>query len=154
MFGSIAEADAYLSASTQWAELSDPEKTRHLVSATRFINSLTWKGNITDVNQLDSWPRVGVIDQEGRKVSSETVPQAILDAVFELADDLAAGLDIYPSYEEQGVKSERVKAGPVETHTIWNSASKPRIVSPTVEALVSGLLESSSTGSTGEICRA
>lgn len=76
--------------------LSADDQARMLVAATRYIDRLEWQGSATTPavgGTVLQWPRSNVVDATGASVSSATVPQNILDAVFELAGTFSAEQD-------------------------------------------------------------
>ncbi len=95
VYGSLALIDTYFNASTRfttWDALTNDEKSRALVEATRTIDKQIWQGEQTNTvtPQPLEWPRTGVTCR-GDAVDSATVPDDICSGTFELAFNLAAG---------------------------------------------------------------
>ena len=74
-------------------------------------NSFGWKGQITDLSQAGAWPRVNVVDKEGRTLDSATVPTVVENAQMEIAGLQHINGDILATRTDGTVKS--VKAGSV-----------------------------------------
>lgn len=82
---SVDDAEDYFAGSTQsekWDELEPSFKEKHLVSATRTLNSEIYGGIKATTSQALEWPRIGVTDYNGYPLSG--VPQKLKDAVCEL----------------------------------------------------------------------
>lgn len=81
----VAEADDYFAGftgSADWEALSLEEKQKHLVTATRSLDTELWAG-IKKVNsQALEWPRTGIIDHNGYNVTG--VPSQLKNATCEL----------------------------------------------------------------------
>lgn len=86
---SVADADAYLANSLNyatWDGLSDDEKERLLIAATRWLDQRTkWSGTRIGAEQKLRWPRSGAYDCDDLPMAEDAVPQAVRDAVCELA---------------------------------------------------------------------
>jgi len=87
---SVQEADDYINSfvvgGAEWLALTISEKEKSLMQATRFLDTMMgWQGHLKEIKQSLAWPRVGVIDREGRLVPDDRVPAAIKDAQVELA---------------------------------------------------------------------
>lgn len=87
---SISEAEDYINSfvvgGSDWIALDQTSKEKSLMQSVRFLDGMMgWQGNIKDNEQRLAWPRVGVIDREGRCTSDDYVPSAIKDAQVELA---------------------------------------------------------------------
>lgn len=73
---------------------SDDEKGKRLIDATRFLDRMAWQGSKTSPavgGTVLKWPRANVtIDEDGEtvEVDDQTVPEDIVNAVFELAGAL------------------------------------------------------------------
>lgn len=110
-YASVAQADEYLNASiyaTDWQDETDDDvKGRALVSATRWIDSIAWKGEKADPDQLNEWPRTGIDD-----VEPYVAPNAIVNATIELANLLYTTPDLQATLSD--VSAKRLKAGSVE----------------------------------------
>jgi Putative DnaT-like ssDNA binding protein len=106
------EADVYLNASVSvatWSDLSDDDKGRNLVAATRTLDRQRWKGEKTDPDQELAWPRT---DTGVDGVEDDVIPQPIIDASIELALAIAGGSDVQDA-QNQAQKIQQLKAGSV-----------------------------------------
>jgi hypothetical protein len=87
----LSEANAYLLdrlSAEVWLNVSDPDRERALMTATRMLDELEWIGYPIDENQALAFPRVGTYydTKQGRSVSLPTsVPSDVLRACNELA---------------------------------------------------------------------
>lgn len=84
----VANATTYFSSSLRsasWAAISDSDKEKALITATRMLDRQVWAGSKTSDAQALQWPRSGVTDAYGNEVSSASVPSQIIDANCELA---------------------------------------------------------------------
>jgi hypothetical protein len=127
---SVAEASEYFSLSynrTAWANASNRDKEKSLAEATRLLDLFVkWNGYIASISQRLRWPRINVIDADGRVVDSGTIPQAIKNATCELAYSILSndGFDI----SENPI--DKVKVGPISVDFDINQKSIgfPKIV--------------------------
>jgi len=123
---SVAEADAYHAkrGNTSWANLSTPEKERHLRRADDYLKQaygLRWKGYKVALEQACDWPRIGVeVTNSYEYVHFETVPTPVKNAAAELAYRSVSGA-LNPD-QSQRVVRERV--GPMEVEYDPYSPSK------------------------------
>ena len=122
-----------------WASIVDDEAA--LTNGTVALDGMfAWSGTIlrdgSDGNpaQALDWPRVGVVDREGRVIASDAVPKAIADATCLMA--------LYTKRQQlfepvrTGVTSETI--GDWSTHYSDGGAGLVRY--PGIEMLVSGLV--------------
>ena len=131
-----ADADAFLAADASryvaWAALSDDQKKINIVTASRRLDRLNWKGTLTDPTtpQPLAWPRdsVGVSGLD----DGET-PQAVLDACAFLAGDLA--LDSSEADKlNQGKNIKAVGAGSARVE-FFKPTDGPKLKGPILELL-------------------
>lgn len=140
VYANVATADQYWNAGTQtqfetWDALTDDEKARGLVSATRLIDRQHWLGEKTDDAQALAFPRTGLIDCDGNDVDSAIVPQQVIDASIILAYDLATGSTVETSATTEDL-TKRLKAGSVEIEKFRaDSSSSGRFSTPVMELL-------------------
>lgn len=86
----IQEAEDYINSfvvgGSDWLALDQQSKEKSLMQSVRFLDGMMgWQGNIKSNEQHLAWPRVGVIDREGRQVFDDRIPAAIKDAQVELS---------------------------------------------------------------------
>ena len=96
----------------EWNALSEEEKERRLIIATRFIDNLvSWNSYLKDTEQALEWPRKEFIDARGRTVADDIVPKVVREAVAGLAvESLSGALStevIKLTQEDFGDSSER-----------------------------------------------
>ena len=107
---SVVDADDYVSnymtSSRQqtWNDLTTEDKEVQLINATEFVDLfVNWVSEIRERGQSLNWPRYEFLDSENRVVEEDTIPEAIVNAVVEIAvEDLEN--DIYE--ESVKLKSE------------------------------------------------
>lgn len=113
---SVAEADDILIVNIQnyatWSALTTQQKEYLLIWATRTIDQyVDWFGAKTDEDNALRWPRTGVTDRDGNAIDDDEIPQALKNAVAELAIRQAIA-DRTGEQGRDGIK--RVKADVVE----------------------------------------
>lgn len=97
VYESLENANIYLNGqilAEGWRAADDPTKKRALISSTRLIDRQLWKGAKTDEYQVHAFPRTGLIYPVGAEVPSQTVPQELIDAYFEIASIMVDGSDV------------------------------------------------------------
>lgn len=124
-FGSLLEASAYFRGrvhGSAWGELeAEVQENALRMAAFHLSNLYIWRGTLALSDQLMSFPRDGIYDQENRLVSKETVPLGIKYAQFELAMQWAVADQLTPlgayltaSDPKSGLILKREKLGPLE----------------------------------------
>ena len=125
VFGTLAEANTYMSArigAEDWLAASTANKSRAMVTATRWINRTPWPGAKTDPAQDGAFPRTG-LTCEGVAVPDDEIPVNVEHASYELA------LVVLEDAEAQG-KSDtgsnirRVMAGQVQVEFFRGTSGK------------------------------
>lgn len=114
---SLADANTYWTENTggtNWAIASDTEKEKALRAATQYVDKhYSWLGVHPGTDQALSWPRLNVIDKNGRVIGGNVIPDAVKDAVAYIAEQVLADGGILPKRNRNSaIKS--VKAGSVE----------------------------------------
>lgn len=116
--------------------------TQLLNRAHDYIETRNFKGTKADPNQVNQWPRLGVL-VNGVVLHSDIVPQDILTAELQTAFAINAGLDPL-EVQEEGVKREKVDV--LETEYQEVSSSNPRFKMPGVDALLRPYIRSATMG--------
>lgn len=129
-YATLAQVDAHhaLIGNTQWATISQAQREAAIVRATRFLDaSYLWCGEIASEAQALRWPRLGCEDRDGREISTQTIPKAILEATAEAALLLYRGEAVGAGSSTQANSGpiQRVKAGSVEVEFADSSAWSP-----------------------------
>ncbi|NDC88298.1 MAG: hypothetical protein EB075_05760 [Bacteroidetes bacterium] len=91
----LAEADTYFETvpdSSTWTDKTDDQKTRALISATRWIDALSFYGDRCTETQALKWPREDY-KVDGIKLVCTLIPQQVKVATFELARAFANDTD-------------------------------------------------------------
>lgn len=133
-YASNTEADEYLGAdikrATAWAALTEDEQNQSLVSATRYLDSFKWDGDMTDevTPQTEEWPRTGLTDKNGIAVPTATIPQEVEDATILLAYEVSQNTSLFDT-NDTGNNVKRVKAGSVEIENFRSESGTPLAVS-------------------------
>lgn len=90
----LAEANIYFEDRldvSAWTAATDAQKSQALVTATMLLDSQDWLGTVRADNQSLAFPRAGTYNDPklGKDIElSDTVPNRIINAVFELAHHL------------------------------------------------------------------
>jgi hypothetical protein len=94
VIGTLAGATSWLQADPDiaalWLALSPNTQAQYLLKATRYFNSLRWKGTKTSSSQPNAWPRDGVVDGDGVAVADNSTPTEVEQAGYMLAGVLLA----------------------------------------------------------------
>ena len=143
-YASVAEADVDLAVdpvrSAAWTALDSDQKAIRLVSATRRLDLLPWRGAPAEgpADQETAWPRSGLKYEDGSDVPSDAIPRSI-----ELATILLAGtITTTPAHSNAGTVTpsiRRVRAGSAEVEFAPIAVAIPdplRIKDETVQALI------------------
>jgi hypothetical protein len=74
---------------TEWASATVDNRKRALIWASRLLDSaFIWPGAVSYLEQSLGWPRLGLVDAEGREIVYDTVPSKIIKATADLALEL------------------------------------------------------------------
>lgn len=157
VYGGLTAATTYLTAAfgpayTAWLALGADDKSKTLVTATRYLDEQAWSGEATGTVPPDpttlEWPRSGITD-----VSELAVPPEVVQAAFELAVLIAADPTL-PTKTDQGSNISSVGAGGGVSVSFFSSTSAARgtapLLPPIVQRLVGRFLAAAGGGTTGE----
>lgn len=118
---SLADAETYAAAhfigsdATAWDAASDTDKEAALRQATQYVDAKfrdRFLGYIQSTTQALEWPRTAAFDRSGRTLHG--TPEAVTDAVVELAKArIVAGDNLVP-VEDRGGQVKREKVGSLE----------------------------------------
>jgi hypothetical protein len=117
-------ADAYWDAenNTLWANKSDDEKEVALIQASKELDrqySRKWIGQKETRDQTLCWPRVNAVDPDGY-IWDLLVPQAVKNAVCELALQVVSGTDLRNKDEQLStIKAETTTVGEISIYTAY-----------------------------------
>lgn len=87
----LAEANTYFETvpdSSTWTSKTDDQKNRALISATRWLDGLSYYGDRCTTTQALKWPR-DTYTVDGVDLACSLIPSPIKSATFELARSLA-----------------------------------------------------------------
>lgn len=117
-------AEDYLEAPSEWTALPLSIQERHIRVATRYLDAQfgnAWRGSRTSGDQALDWPRIGVYDNDGRKLDSDALPSALEQACAQFVIEALAG-DLLPNLETSGrVTRKREKLGALEEETSYEA---------------------------------
>jgi len=105
----LVDAESYfeerMPAASNWlATVSDDDKNRALVTATRLLDKMVvWDGLAASDTQALLWPRLELYDAKGVEIEDDAIPVEIGYAVCELADSLL-GTDRTDDLTTQGIE--------------------------------------------------
>ena len=158
-YASLSEANEYLNADFRrkavWNALTDEAKNERLVSATRELDMLDWKGEKAGGNsQTDAWPRQDVFYPDGSPVANNELPIEVEQACIILAADGESIAAPSSSSSTTGQTIRRLKSGDDEieyetgTHIINKTDPDPVILHEGVLNLIRFYLATIFTGGT------
>lgn len=83
-------ADDYISTnaftSAEWLAMVTLDKQKLLSRSSKYLDRMVqWEGQRVDQDSGMRWPRSGVYDADGFEIADDVIPQALIDAVCEMA---------------------------------------------------------------------
>ena len=149
IYGTVDNADEYHSArgNAEWAAATDKEKK--LLRASEYVDTYRARfpgSKAGGRSQEREWPRRGAIDTAGDLIADDEIPSEVERATYEAALLIVRGVplaEIPLSGSSSGVVTrKRVKAGPVETETEYDTAGTGRpffqIIADLLEPVING----------------
>ena len=85
---SLANAHIYFGnriGSDKWINADEENQKKVLIMGLQRLNLERYEGSRTDEAQLPPFPRIGIVDREGRSIDSKTIPQFAKDSQCEIA---------------------------------------------------------------------
>lgn len=149
-------ADAYFldRGITTWTGTA-ADKQAALIRGTDYLERTyagEWIGVKNTEAQALAWPRYDAVDLDGYTYENDEIPEPLKRATYEAALLVLTGTDLEPVQERgNSIKRERVKAGPVESETEYNSGAPTELTISSIDGLVKGLIQG--TGSAVELLR-
>ena len=119
----LAEANTYFETAPEestWDDKTDDQKTRALISACRWIDSLNFLGDRCDNDQALKWPRNNH-HVDNVELVCTAIPKGIKYAQYELARALANDTDAMTGNKGTDGTYEEVKLGELEVKYNTNS---------------------------------
>ena len=117
VYASVTEADIFLEVDpirgAGWAALSETDKGRHLVAATRRLDIESYVGDKTDPNQSLEWPRTGA-ECRGEAIPSDVVPKVVEYACIIIAGSLPGNANAASASTASNTGIQKLKAEGVE----------------------------------------
>jgi len=127
-FATVAEADAYFADildSASWSSADSTRKAQALVSATGFLNEMSWSGTAISESQLLAFPRVTEYfdTRLGAMIylDGSTIPDRIIKATYELAKHLLSNEDLLGS----STTVDNIVVGPISLTNIRKPSTLP-----------------------------
>lgn len=148
-------ADEYLAGSfrwaTTWAALSDDQKSRCLVEATRWLDRQKWAGTRSSGAQPLQWPREGATYSDGSAVpGTPFVPDELVAACYELAVLVSTKPAASSALPSAAGNIKRVEGGPAKVEFFRPDLGVPSSgFPPDVQAMIAQFLAGASATSVG-----
>ena len=111
VYGPLADATAYFNGKlnrTSWTGTEGDTRKRSLISASRMLDLINWKGSPTDLDtpQPLAWPRTGVTDKNGSVIVDTVFPTDLLRGYYELAQVIIDN----PSLDEESDQGSNIRS--------------------------------------------
>lgn len=151
-YSDVDDADTYFEDhinASDWTSATEENKEKALVTATRIFDRLPLLGQKTDSDQDLQFPRTGLTYLDGTAVDSASVPQLVIETIYELAKYLLSDPASANTFGETGnIKS--VKAGPVTVEFLGSgrTLSLPENIYKMVDVFLATRASSSLSGIT------
>ena len=140
-YGTLAAYQAFLTAYGRTGG-TDTADEINLREARRYLDfAYIWRGDKVTSTQALKWPRVITGYVDGFSVSSETIPQPIIDAQFEMAYLTQQGATPYATLENGAVTRKKEKVDVIEEDTTYSEASRERAAYPLIDGIVADYVE-------------
>ncbi len=154
----VANADSYTDASdvdtyftdtdgsipVAWSNLTTAVQEAYLRQATRFLDSkyrTLWIGTRYDADQSLEWPRTGATTRDGFTLTVSTIPKELIWATSELCRRLLTAASLDPDLtDERKVRSERLRAEPLEIQSVFESVGSSHTIYQRVDLLLGRIL--------------
>ncbi len=148
---SVADADQIIENyddPSSWSTATVATKENSLRQATRYLNyNYIWDGAKTVSDQALQWPRVQTYDEDWLLISSDTIPQRVLEACAHLAvQDLTDTL-IDDQQNESQVKKTKDVIGPITEEREYVHGESPDKTYTVVDLLVAPFVIGDADGS-------
>lgn len=144
---SVADADIYWTnrgSPTTWDSATTAEKEQALRIGTQYLDAkyhLRWLGSRSNEDQALDWPRSNVEDRDGYWIDSDSIPQALKNALAEAAyRHLLETNGLMPDVGTPGITQESVTVGPISKSTSYSGTKSGLKRFSLVEALLKGLI--------------
>ena len=131
---------------SDWEDLTETEKEQAILRAMSFIESQSFKGVKTDVDNALKWPREGVYDEDGYAIDDDTIPDRLKKAVARAAYEECLDANCLQQNIDKGVKREKIDileteyfisdSLPTTTYQAVNNYLKPYVKSSNQVSIV------------------
>jgi len=134
---------------TLWSGYTDDQRKAALRDATAFQDQrfgTLWLGVKSNADNPLDWPRYDLETRDGYRLDANEVPEKVKACTSLLAVKSAAGTDLWADLTAPvgGVKSKKVKAGPVMTETVYAGSASTRRSFPRAIAMLDDFVLSGS----------
>lgn len=102
-YASLEEADLYLSERSgggDWPDFDEPARISALITASKLLNRLNWRGIVEDSSQPLKFPRTGLYKSPDTH-QMERIPPGIPSVIKEATVELALHLARNPTVQDQ-----------------------------------------------------
>lgn len=127
--------------------MTEDQKGQRVVLASRVINSKRYLGSKTDPAQPYAFPRSNVTI-DGQALDPDSIPEAVAQAVAELAKSAANGVDI-ANFRTTASTQKTIKAGPVMVENFRDEGPRSPLPWPAWALLLPFV--TGSTGASGKL---
>jgi hypothetical protein len=147
---SLTDFNTYLTDRSYTSTATDAQKEAALRIATLWLDgNYIWAGYLLKTTQALGWPRLGAVDNEGRYLASDAVPNKLKQAVAEAAiNHLSAPIN---GALVRGGSVIREKIGQLEVE--YAAGASPTTLFPYIGALLKGLASGGPGVSQGRLTR-
>ena len=151
-YGSLADSNTYWVTErldTTWENAEDTAKCAALIVGTQYLDATyQWSGcKFVDTSSL-RWPRSGALDRDGFSIANNTIPQAVIDALFELGKLALSGPLLSVEDRSGLIKSIFQKVDVLEERTEWMEGASGVQDYLLVDRMLAGLYGSKTGGAT------
>ena len=160
-YATVAEFDAYWTDRNVTLSSTTAQKEAALIIATQYAdNNYTFVGYLVNSEtQPLNWPRSFAIDNQGRNIDPDEIPDALKNGVYELAYREINNSDgIQPDVSDTGelISKESNLGGGLISKKQWNPGTGGyfgRRSYPQADKWLSRLTNGGSSGNFGKMCR-
>lgn len=140
-YGALADFQAYATKMGWTLTATEAEQEAYLRRATIYLDTTyRFVGYKAASTQALAWPRIVYdTDEDGYSIPSDSIPQAVINAQFELAWVQHGGTDILEAVTTGGLTAHRVKVGEIEEDKEYASG-KVRPGYPAVSGMLRGYI--------------
>ncbi len=158
---SVTDTDDYWSrhgrlSDTSWIAAATADREAAIRQAATYLDhAFRWKGARVSISQALAWPRSAVVDKEGEEQSSQTIPQAMIDAICILAKEALSDGLVSTFTKDNAIKRKAVSvAGAISETTEYQNWAPRQKHFPEIELLINGLHDGPVNNDRNDLVRA